>query len=107
MKLDRNVKGSNKYGVVRMRRVAELPANDRARAEGCICVLEQLGVFSRGPTGSDDEFFVIMLKDRHAQSALLGYATHAATSGDVELSQDVAAVAERSGPGHPNCKDPD
>lgn len=56
--------------------------------------------------GSRDEFFVLMLKDRHAEAAMRAYA-ESIRSEDPEFASDLDAVAARSGPNHPNCKQPD
>lgn len=59
-----------------------------------------------GLPGTEDEFFVIKLKDRHASVALIAYA-QSIYEADPEFSQDIMNLAYRSGPFHPNCKEPD
>lgn len=54
-----------------------------------------------------NEFFVVMLKDRHARAALAAYATDAAAAGDREYAGEVMALADRAGPSSPFCKAPD
>jgi hypothetical protein len=55
----------------------------------------------------ETEFFVIRLKDKYAQSALLAYANYASADGDEEYAQDVLGLAQRAGPANPHCKRPD
>jgi hypothetical protein len=54
----------------------------------------------------DDEFFVIKLKDRHSKAALEAYA-RSVKSNDVEYAAEVQELADRSGPHHLLCKEPD
>lgn len=54
-----------------------------------------------------NEFFVIMLKDRGAQAALLAYALSHEVLGDREYATDVEELAKRAGPASPYCKMPD
>ena len=86
MKLDRNenVNGLGKYALINLR------TNE----------------VQWGRVGNDDEFFVIKLKDRNAQEALLAYA-HSIEPKDPEFAKEVRALANRSGPNHPACRDPD
>jgi hypothetical protein len=51
-----------------------------------------------------NEFFVICLKDRYAQAALMAYAVAAAHGDDPEYSADVIELAKRAGPSSPHCK---
>lgn len=57
--------------------------------------------------GEINEHFVIMLKDKYARAALIGYAQAAQENGDVEYAKDIMELANRAGPMHPNCKEPD
>lgn len=57
--------------------------------------------------GGDNEHFVIMLKDRYARAALLGYAQAAAEDGQTLYAEDVTGLANRAGPKHKLCKTPD
>ena len=59
-----------------------------------------------GP-GEINEHFVIMLKDRSARAALLGYAKSEREFGNEEFSADVMELANRAGPLHPHCKKAD
>jgi hypothetical protein len=85
MKLDRNVNddGKGKYSLI----------NNRT------------GETQHGDT-PEDEFFVIKLKDKYAQAALVSYA-NAAAQDDTEYANEVMEMATRSGPAHPLCKMPD
>lgn len=56
--------------------------------------------------GDEHEFFVIMLKDVNAPSALLAYAD-SIDPNDPEFAQAVRVLADRAGINHPNCKNPD
>ena len=86
MKLDRNLNanGKGKYALLNLR-------NDR---------------IEWGFVGASDEFFVIKLKDKYAQAALIAYAD-AAEHDDPEWAKEVRELAQRSGKNHPLCKQPD
>ena len=56
--------------------------------------------------GEEHEFFVIMLKDRHAEDALVAYA-NSIQGRDMEFAVDVMDLANRAGHRSPFCKDPD
>jgi hypothetical protein len=64
------------------------------------------GAVTEARVGDREEFFVIKLKDEFSQAALMAYAD-AAEEWDPEYAAEVRVMAERSGPGHPNCKRPD
>lgn len=87
MKLDRNINpnGQGKYALFDLRKQAWV--ND-------------CGV------GQEHEFFVIMLKDENADSALSAYAASAFKT-DAEFAKEVAELAVRAGPYSPFCKAPD
>lgn len=57
-----------------------------------------------GP-GEEHEFFVIMLKDRHAAAALHAYA-RSIEGHDPEFTEEVLSLAARSGLGSTYCQDP-
>jgi len=59
-----------------------------------------------GLPGTENEFFVIKLKDKHAYAALDAYA-HSVENDDPEFAAEVRELSLRSGPLHPNCKQPD
>jgi hypothetical protein len=56
--------------------------------------------------GDLNEFFLIKLKDRNSEAALLAYAASVEVR-DPEFAADVRELAARSGPHHAACKDPD
>lgn len=108
MKLDRNSNkgGGGKYGLVRMRKVRALPLRNQEMALGHIAALRDLGVWIAGDVGDEDEFFVVMLKDRHAHEALAAYATSVAPY-DKEYADEIDSLAARAGDFSPWCKAPD
>jgi len=55
---------------------------------------------------TENEFFVIKLKDRHAKAALEAYAKSIESTDEMFAGQ-VYELAERAGPDSPWCKDPD
>lgn len=57
--------------------------------------------------GSDDEHFVIMLKDVHARHGLQAYARSAWGNGQRKLGEMVSCLAERAGILSKFCKKPD
>jgi hypothetical protein len=87
VKLDRNINlsGLGKYRLWNER--------DQAWVDDC------------GP-GEEHEYFVIMLKDRNAQSPLDAYATMIGGR-DPEFSAEVRQLADRAGIKSPFCRDPD
>lgn len=115
MKLDRNLNatGRGKYALLKLRRLAEIdtPGNPdhihRAGVRHALRLLQNCGILDYGDT-VDSEFFVIRLKDRCARGALETYA-HGARFllDDPEYAAEIDDMARRSGPNHPNCKDPD
>lgn len=114
MRLDRNIPGNDgrgKYALLLMRRLAEF---DDQKAFGgldpkiaaALKTLEDAGLIDYGEEGSASEFFVIRLKDRSADFALMAYAA-AAGRVDKEYGRDVFELAFRSGFFSEFCKDPD
>jgi hypothetical protein len=112
MKLDRNINanGRGKYALLKLRKLddwlhsgatAEVP---KPIAEA-IELLEKEGILDWGNT-IDSEFMVIRLKDKYAADALSRYAVVASVD-DPEYASEIAEMAHRSGPNHPNCKKPD
>ena len=55
----------------------------------------------------EDKHFVVILKDKFAREALMAYARVAAECGQHEYAKDVMELANRAGPLHRLCKDPD
>lgn len=102
MKLDRNAPESRgKYAIVRLRKIApdDYPTHQR------LDVLAAGGFVEFAKPGTDDEFFVIKLKDRFAAAALRAYAD-AARADDPEYANEIDDLARRSAH-HPNSKRPD
>lgn len=58
---------------------------------------------------SEDEFFVIKLKDRHSYGALRGYLESVVSDDeyDPEYAYDLQQLMKRAGHNSPFCKDPD
>ncbi len=105
MKLDRN-NGIGKYAVINMRNIKAAMESGETGVRNAIAVLEHHGLINYGPPGNENEFFVIMLKDAHADAALATYAT-LASADDPEYGADVLELARRSGTNSPFCKMPD
>lgn len=85
----------------------ELLRNSNPNGLGKYAVINlQTNQVEWGLPGDPNEFFVIKLKDRYAQSALLAYAD-AALADDPQYAQAVRELASRAGPSHPLCKTPD
>ena len=114
MRMDRNenADGCGKYAVVNLRRlnalcgVGETSRRWPPDIVAAMRTLEKAGVLEWGAVGQPDEFFLVKLKDKHAQAALGAYAW-SVSADDPEFGREVAALASRSGPGHPLCKAPD
>lgn len=107
MKLDRNINsnGRGKYALLLLRRLTEVA--DNAKVKHAIHVLESVGVIDWGITGTDKEFFLIRLKDKHAANALTAYASSADRDGDAEYASEILEMASRAGEASPFCKRPD
>lgn len=58
---------------------------------------------------TENEFFVIKLKDKHAYAALVGYleSLTSADEYDEEYARDLQELAQRAGPLSQWCKEPD
>lgn len=114
MQMDRNINedGCGKYAVINLRRLNELAGNPSTferwspQVENALSVLEGLGVLEWGITGTEGEFFLIKLKDRHAAHALWAYANSIHPT-DPEFSDAVAEMARRAGERSPFCREPD
>lgn len=87
MRLDRNINsdGMCKYSII------EHQKNDR---------------IEHGLPNTENEFFVIKLKDKNAFPALKAYADSVKNE-DPEFAKEVMELANRSGMYNPNCKNPD
>ena len=114
MKMDRNenADGCGKYAVINLRKLNHLAGHLGTfqrwspEVQQALDTLEGVGALEWGRVGEPDEFFLIKLKDKHAQVALLEYAD-SAVNDDPEFAAEVAELAHRSGPSHPLCKTPD
>jgi len=86
MKLDRNknTNGLGKYALLNLRR----------------------NTVEWGEPMSSQEFFVIKLKDKHAEAALLAYA-ESVQKEDPEFASEIKELASRAGENNPWCKSPD
>ena len=104
MRLDRNVNpdGTGKYVVINIRRLNWRP---RTRIGLILAIFLKPSAIEWGGVGSADEFFLIKLKDIHAQDALRAYAM-SASSTDPQWAAEVERLAERAGPGHSLCASP-
>lgn len=75
MEMDRNSNsdGKGKYALVQMRKV---PRHVTWQSPDSIAsaIIKDNTILDYGLAGSDSEFFVIRLKDKHAAKALLAYA---------------------------------
>ena len=105
MKLD-SPTGRTKYSVISMRRMDALNPDRKFTRGEDLDRLRYAGVVLSEEPGSEHETFVLVLKDRAAQAALLAYAKEAEIF-DPEYADEVRKLAQRSGPNHPNCKTPD
>jgi hypothetical protein len=110
MRLIRNITHDRrgKYGVIRMQKLPDEPGR-RADVDFALRTLETNGMLEWGDPGSENEFFVIMLKDIYAAAALKAYATAILNDGDgdEEYADEVLHLAKRAGPNSGWCKKPD
>lgn len=111
MRLDRN-KGHGKYAIINLRKVdGYKPLGGMPTVEAvasAIAMLGKAGLINYGEPGTENEFFVVMLKDLCADFALRGYANAAAEMmKDREYATDVMNLAKRAGTASQFCKVPD
>ncbi|WP_415913376.1 hypothetical protein [Neptuniibacter sp. QD37_11] len=59
-----------------------------------------------GLPGTEDEFFVLKLKDKHAKAALEAYVASVKDE-DPEYARQIQELADRAGADSPWCKAPD
>jgi len=105
MELDRTKNGNvGKYIAINTRKLSRIPDTARELAS---LILESPDAVEFGKTGSDDEFFLIKLKDRFALAALRAYAHTAILFGQKDYGREVLALSDRSGSHHRSCKTPD
>lgn len=102
MRLERN-NGKVKYIVINAQKFPEPPQTVDELVQAIKAYPESVEF---NEVGSENESFVIKLKDENADSALVAYAS-AASHKDPEYACDVAELAMRSGQYHPFCKTPD
>jgi hypothetical protein len=113
MKLDRNLpsnEGRGKYALLLLRKLTAYEPADAFTSNpvmDAIALLDKEGLIDWGDLGSESEFFVMRLKDRHAEPGLRAYAQDAWLHGDEEWAREVVEMAGRAGPNHPACRLPD
>ncbi|UPT99297.1 hypothetical protein J4G48_0015130 [Bradyrhizobium barranii subsp. apii] len=126
MKLDRNINGTRrgKYGLVKTRTLMDVIMTVREEGDDNEAsmvklrlamkvrsaneLLEETGILDWGAAGTESEFFVIKLRDRHSHKALSAYSRSVRDhTDDVEYAEEVLTLAHRSGPYSPFCKSPD
>lgn len=115
MKMDRNVNknGHGKYALINVRKLDQLldPKNDQFGRLGnelrtSLDILDKRGILEYGAPHSEDEFFVVKLRDEFSTGALVGYANQIKQH-DREFADEVLEMANRSGINNPHCKKPD
>lgn len=109
MELDRtlNSDGKGKYALINLRK---LDGNPQSVAELVEMLLKNPEAVEFGNVGSENEFFVIKLKDIHADAALHAYAKDVLDNGKPEhqpYAGQIIEMANRAGVVHPHCKNPD
>lgn len=106
MKVEQNstLAGTGKYAVVNMREVRN--HDKAAEILAKLAFLEHEGVLDFGTANTENEFFVLRVKDRFANDALSAYA-EAASGYDQEYAEDVRKIADRAGTNSIYCKMPD
>jgi hypothetical protein len=118
MRLDRNEKGRGKYAIINLRKleamrvdpIIGLPSERISvhDVENAIELLERTGLIEYGEPGTENEFFVMMLKDVGAAAALNQYkAVYYGKGEDPEYAMDISELVQRAGPNSPWCKKPD
>jgi len=108
VKLDRNENdnGRGKYALILLREIQMADGSFPPGVQQALDTLKRVGVLDWGAAGSDSEFFLIRLKDRHAATALYAYARSAEEFGEVEWAKEVRALANTAAT-HPGKKQPD
>lgn len=108
MRLTRNKTpdGKCKYAIVRLDKLREIQNRlTWRRATNALELLEAFGLLEYGQPSSEEECFVIKLKDVNAPAALDAYAQKAAAT-DQEFADDIHELFERA-LRHPSRKMPD
>lgn len=121
MQLVRNTTddGSCKYALIRIDKIRKKLTDSKADALSSICnyvrLLLSITDTNNGPLKdcvefgepkTENEFFVIKLKDIHSKAALLAYADNVGDS-DPEYATQIRELAARAGIDHPSCRKPD
>lgn len=108
MRLDRNLNlnGKGKYALIKLRVLPPDVETEEEIYQSIIGVDKIEEVIDLGRVGSDSEFFVIRLKDKHARAALEAYAQSCIDDGDHEFGYEVREMAERA-KRFPNSRHPD
>ncbi len=103
MKLDRFTTPDKcgKYALLKLRKGKPVPIGLH-QPSGFIVDASMLDM---GAT-PDTEFFVIRLKDKYAEAALMAYAGAAMQDGEVEFAEDVKKLADKARE-HPSKRKPD
>jgi hypothetical protein len=106
MRLDRNAWGRGKYAIINLRKAMSDGPNKAVAA--ALDTLRINGLIEYGEPGTENEFFVLKLKDQFAGPALARYAAVAACSEPhADYAQEVMGLAHRAGKDSPFCKLPD
>lgn len=92
-----NEQGQGKFAIINLQKHNNI---EEIKKSGYVLGIE----FSE--IGTENEFFVLRLKDRYARGALLAYASQAETD-DPEYAADIRTLADRAGVASKFCKDPD
>lgn len=113
MKMDRhiNADGRGKYALILLRNLMQYECSGpfdgfAPNIQAALDELTSAGVIDFGNAGTDSEFFLIRLKDRHAAAALSAYARSAEEYGETEWAKEVRALATVAAM-HPSKKQPD
>lgn len=113
MRLDRNknLDGQGKYMLFLTRKFTEQYApgsilDPETEVQKAATLLLDEGLIEDPGPGTQQEFFVLRLKDRHSRAALSAYAESVRQS-DPEFAAEVDELAARAGPFSPWCKEPD
>jgi hypothetical protein len=112
MKLDRNINDNKlgKYALLKLRKLDEFRNGTfqelAPKIAEAIRTLDKAGILDWGQAGTEAEFFVMRLKDKHARLALHAYA-ESANADDPEYAGEIGEMASRAGVHSPWCKAPD
>lgn len=93
-----------KYALINLRKIEGEPKTPQELAAA---ILKHPESVEFGEIGTENEFFVVKLKDVYSRRTLLTYAQEVHIDGNTELGIKVDRLACRAGINHPNCKKPD